>query len=204
MISPTLVAIARDRCDRHVVTLRELAADDLSAVDALRARVLTSLANADHYVAHEHEAAFVRSHLGTAGFSIGIEAGSGMVGYSALSLDIARAELDPELEHAISGWCEKRNRPVTECCVLAVSMIAPAWTGLGLHRAAIDVRLRAARMLGRTIAFAIVSPVNWKALSNLRRSGMRIEDSLRFADGRVRHFLVGSTDFVPLPGSSNA
>jgi hypothetical protein len=199
MIGSSVVAIARDGCDSDFAILRELGTADLKAVDAIRASVLSSLADADQYVPHAHEAAFVRSHLGPAGFSVGIEIESRMVGYSALSLEVERAELDPEFERAIARWCDARRRPIRECCVLAVSMIVPGYTGLGLHRAAIEFRLRCAWALGRKVAFAMTSPVNRSALANLWRSGMRIEDSIRFADGRVRHFMVGSTATAASP-----
>lgn len=181
--------------DGRMATLRELGSGDFARVRALRNDVIASLSDPDLYVREKDESAFVMSHLGERGITLGIELGNNLIGYSALTLDIERAALEPELALAIREDASAANGSIDRCGLLAVTMIRPPFQGGALHNAAIASRVRIAREHGKRTLVAMAPPANAPSLRNLTRWGFRVDDVLDFEDGRIRFLL--HTPIVP-------
>jgi len=138
-----------------MATLRELGSGDFARVIALRNDVIASLSDPDLYVREKDESAFVMSHLGERGITLGIELGNNLIGYSALTLDIERAALEPELALAIREDTSAANGSIDRCGLLAVTMIRPPFQGGDLHNAAIASCVRIAREHGKRTLVAM-------------------------------------------------
>jgi phenylacetate-CoA ligase len=194
-LSPTPKArgSAQSATSRSKVEFRELGIGDLAALARLRDEILARLPHPHDYIRHGDEEEFLRAHLGVAGICLGIDVGEELVGFSALSLDVQAAHLDGELLAAIAARCT----PLQQICVLAVTMVHPAFRGMGLHRQSIELRLDMARARGRVEAVTMASPSNTPSLCNLVGGGGRVEGIVDFPDGRVRYLVSIKTGREP-------
>ena len=104
------------------------------------------------------------------------------------------------------AWVATEMRPEVSQCPLELPMdaaylwdlyVVPAERGSGVGLALARERLRAARALGRTEGWRMITPGNTASLGTLRRSGA----STRVV-GRIRYFKLGSrlfARFTPCP-----
>lgn len=200
--SPRTVASARgDAPDRASVPgssaalaraaplrLRRLTARHATALVALRARVLATLAHPDFYVAEADEAGFIARHRGARGAILGFFAGETLVAYGMVRLpDAAGAahvrdtKADPTAGHRWDASARERLPELSSC------MVDPAWRGRGLQRRLIAARLRWGRRRAATRFWAVVSPHNAASRHNLRKAGFRV---IATADVDGHHRLV--------------
>lgn len=159
------------------LTLRELTADDLDAVDALNHHAVGPVVDPNVVKPESH--AYFETIFAGRGFFKGIFDGPALIAYGILQHDHAAAD-DPRPSLGLAP-----GAPVGR---LAGARVAPAYRGRGLQRVLISARVAAAPP--DMLLFSTAAPVNTPSWASLLAEGFPIRAIQLFFGGYARYLMV--------------